>query len=290
MRTSDSQLRGPARLLVTDLDDTVWNWFQTWHASFSSMVSELARLTGIPCESLLREIRAIHQHHGTSEYSHIAQEVPSIVDHFDGDVDRLMTALDPAIHAYRKARKATLRLYPNVESTLHELKRSGVKVVAYSDSLQYYCAWRLARLGLDGVVDVLYCPPDHELPEGSMATPGGAERLLAATELRSTPAGLHKPQPEILQAIISDEGFRVDQTVYIGDSGSNDIAMASAAGVTSVLASYKEITDDAYELLQAVSHWTEEKVQSERALDVEAVPTFEATQGFAELLNFVDFA
>ena len=279
----------PVRLLVTDLDDTTWNWFEAWHASFSAMVDELVRLTGIRRQVLLDEIRPIHQRYRTSEYSHVAQEIPSVLSMFDGDVDRLLRDLDPAIHAYRKARKQTLRLYPDVKATLEKLKRRGVRVVAYSDSLQYYSAWRLERLGLDGVVDVLYCPPDHELPSNALVPPGGAARLLEVTELRATPEGLHKPQPEILKSIIEDEGVEPLATVYIGDSGSNDIAMASAAGVASVLASYKQIPDEAYELLRAVSHWPDEKVSTERAMDEAATPTFEATRNFGELMDFIDF-
>src|SRR3954451_13228899 len=42
------------RLLVADLDNTVWDWFAAWHASFSAMLDHLIEISGVPAEVLDR--------------------------------------------------------------------------------------------------------------------------------------------------------------------------------------------------------------------------------------------
>ncbi|MFW8584209.1 hypothetical protein ACOJBM_02405 [Rhizobium beringeri] len=49
---------------------------------------------------------------------------------------------------------------------LWELKKKGTKIVAYTESMGFYSAFRLKRFGLDGVIDVLFSPQDHDLPAG----------------------------------------------------------------------------------------------------------------------------
>ena len=40
--------RPRARLLVTDLDNTLYDWFDIWHSSFSALLEEVARISGLP--------------------------------------------------------------------------------------------------------------------------------------------------------------------------------------------------------------------------------------------------
>ena len=62
------------KLLITDLDDTIWYWFKMWHASFSAQLDEVAKVSGISKDVLIPEIKAIHEKYHTSEYSFVLQE------------------------------------------------------------------------------------------------------------------------------------------------------------------------------------------------------------------------
>ena len=64
--------------LITDLDNTLFDWADIWYQCFSAMLDEIVRISGLNRETLISEIRAIHQKYGTSEYSFLIEELPSL--------------------------------------------------------------------------------------------------------------------------------------------------------------------------------------------------------------------
>ena len=64
--------------LITDFDNTLYDWFHMWHQSFAAMLREVERISGIARSELLPQIRAVHQKYGTSEYAFLLEEVPAL--------------------------------------------------------------------------------------------------------------------------------------------------------------------------------------------------------------------
>lgn len=278
------------RLLVTDLDNTLWDWFYAWHSSFSAMLDVLVQQSGVDRDTLEAEIRAVHLLRRTTEYSNLLNELPSLVEVSCG-VDP-MVVFDDAIHALNRVRKERTKLYPDVADSLVELKRRGIRVVAYTESISFWTEWRIKRTGLDGVIDTLYSAPDHDLPEGlsfeQMRTLPPEAYGLRETIQRSTPAGVLKPSPAVLAAIIDSEGFARDEAVYVGDSLMKDVGMAQELGVLDVHARYGESQHlESYELLQRVTHWSDADVAREQALrsGAEVVPTVVLERSFSSILE-----
>src|SRR4051812_26769829 len=56
----DAADRPVAHLLVTDLDNTLWDWFDIWYESFSRLLDGVSRASGVPVPELEREIRTVH--------------------------------------------------------------------------------------------------------------------------------------------------------------------------------------------------------------------------------------
>lgn len=248
------------KALITDVDNTLFDWFDVWHASFTAMVREiLVAVPGIDKVKLQSEMRAIFQKHRTSEYSHVLEECESLQGL------SVKRELAPAVEAYRNARKSHLVLYPGVFDTLTWLKRNDIKVIAYTESIRYYTADRLARLNVDSLIDVLYSPADHVLPAGVTPYPDPAPSLIK----RETPVGETKPNVHVLRSILEDEGLAPEDCVYIGDSRTKDIAMANEAGVLSVLAAFGSTSSRGqdYELLKMVSHWTDADIEKEKLVN-----------------------
>src|SRR5690349_5386677 len=80
-RDSRSFARGKMRsktVLITDLDNTLFDWVELWFQCFSPMLDSIVGISGIPREKLIPEIATVHQRHGTSEYSFLIDEVPSL--------------------------------------------------------------------------------------------------------------------------------------------------------------------------------------------------------------------
>lgn len=277
------------RVLVTDLDNTLWDWFTAWHASFSGMLTALAADSGVPRSVLEGEIKVLHEHYGTTEYSNLLSEVPSLIEASQGVEP--WKAFPRAVDVLRVERERHTVLYPGVRGALATIKESGMRVVAYTESLAYWTAWRLKKTHLDGLIDVLYSAPDHDLPFGKsfeeMRSRPETHYVLAHTRHEHVPRGVLKPNAGVLLSILEDQNMHADDAVYIGDSLMKDIAMAQAAGVTDIHASYGEVHHaPEYDLLRRVTHWSDEDVARERSLssNPEVVATHTCHSQFAEVL------
>src|SRR3712207_5910771 len=107
-------------LVITDIDNTLFDWVDVWHKSFSAMLDETIKVTGLSRNNLMDEIKAVHQRHGTSEYAFLLGELPSVRQAIAGAQGTV--ALAPARHAVSATRDAPIKRYPGVEETLHALK------------------------------------------------------------------------------------------------------------------------------------------------------------------------
>ena len=288
-------VRPTVSLLVTDLDNTLWDWFEIWYRSFSALLDGVVAISGIPQADLEPEIRKIHQRRGTSEYSYLIGELPPLLALHGADADLQVIYAD-AINAARVAREEVVHLYPHVYETLTAIHEAGTVIAGYTESLSFVTAARVKKLGLDGVLDYLYSPADHDFPEGvstadlrRLDDPAAYE--LQKTEHRHTPPGHLKPSPEVLQVMVHELGNGAS-VACVGDSLMKDIAMAQQVGVFDVWAEYGQVEDRReYALLQRVSHWTEADVQRERDISARphVTPTFALHESFGELLRHFEF-
>lgn len=281
-------------VLITDLDNTLFDWFDIWCSTFIPMLNRASEISGISKEQLIKEIQPIHEKHGTAEYAFVLQEVPSLLEKY-GSPENVSVALNDAIHAARRSRIKHLKLYKGVYDTLSELRAKRVKVIAYTESKQWYTQYRLKRFGLDHFIDHVYSPEDHEVVH--LTADQRKEFHFEHTKFSHTPAGELKPNPELLLRIIKSQKLDKNQCVYIGDSELKDINMANSAGVTSVFAKYGtgHFSDERlanYDLLRQVTHWSKEEVKAEQELKESSEEHYKANftvDNFAELLNIIDF-
>jgi phosphoglycolate phosphatase-like HAD superfamily hydrolase len=281
------------RVLIVDVDNTLFDWFAVWHASFSAMILEVEKISGIEREKLYPEIRAIHQRVGTSEYSLLLSEIPSLVAKYGKD--SVLNEMGPAIDAFRNARRKTLKLYDTVADTLLEAKSAGTKIVAYTESQAFYTSYRFKKLGLDTLVDILFSPPDHQIPDGtsllSMRAKPPSAYEFAHTKHFFTPKGELKPNPKLLGDILAEVGADARECIYVGDSLFKDIAMAKDAGVLDFHAEYgASHSREEYQLLVGVTHWNDEDVEFEKRIQQRDVaPTYRLSKTFGELSKYVSW-
>lgn len=225
-------------LLITDVDNTLFDWVDIWYRTFRVMLDRVCAISGFSEEELYPSIRKVHQKYQTSEYAFLLEEIPELRARYGSNT---MEVLAPAVQAFRVARRDALLLYNGVEDTLKQLKSQGVTIVAYTESQEFYTQYRFRKLGLDKLVDYLYSPPDHELPISDVRAlrkyPEEKYRM-ELTEQRYTPPGEVKPNPHILSVILDDVKVPAERALYVGDSKMKDITMAQDAGVLDAWAKY----------------------------------------------------
>ena len=280
--------------LITDLDNTLWDWVHLWHTSFSALIDVLVNEGNLDRERLLDEAREIHQRHRTTEYFLLLDELPSLLAlEQKQDVTDLR---EEAIKAAQESREKVLSLYPGTLEALAQVREAGALIVAYTESMAFATAQRIRKLQLDGVIQYLYSSPDHDFPAGmssqDLRRHPDEHYALKRTEHRHVDRGVIKPNVDVLMKIMEDVGAKPDRTVYVGDNLMKDVSMAQDAGVHDVLAGFGQASErEEYELLRRVTHWSPEDVQRERSIvaDKSVKPTFVLEKDLLELHDLFEF-
>jgi phosphoglycolate phosphatase len=265
------------QLVVTDLDNTLYDWVEWFCRGLTRMSTSAAAILGIEHETFLEELRAAHVSRGTVEDADAMFDLPSVRAAFDTRQAAAEALAVPLRHR-RDAQQARPRMYPGVVATLRTLRQAGVKVVAHTEAPARAALDRLARLGLDAELDALYA---------RVMTPG----LSAADRppLRQIDPEHRKPEPAAVLEICEAEGVEPAATVYVGDNLARDVWMAREAGAIAVWAQYGATHDEtAWGDLKRVSHWRQGDVErfERHEIDVLRAAAFATLrESFAELLE-----
>lgn len=244
------------KLIITDLDDTLYSWIEFFIPAFYEMVDCISKITGIKSNILLQEYKNVHQIYGSVEYPFATLQLPSIKEKYANCSDsEIKDILGEAFHRFNSYRKHNLRLYPEVYNTLNMLYQKGIKIIGYTDSTQENAFYRLKRLEIDSLFEKIYL---------SYSSFQGVDSIskLEKLEFVST----KKPDPDTLLQICNRENMSVEDVVYIGDSLTKDIYMAHCAGIESIWVNYGNVQPEMYNKLVAISHWTQEDFSREQEI------------------------
>ena len=126
-----------------------------------------------------------------------------------GEVDFKVQAA--GIVAYRRAREASLVLYPHVKITLIELMKRGIRLAVVSDAPRQEAWLRLCYLQLHHMFDFVSTFED---------------------------AGARKPSPIPFQKALDYFGFEPEEAIMVGDWPERDITGADQIGMRTVFARY----------------------------------------------------
>ena len=274
--------RKTIRLLITDLDNTLYDWVGFFAAAFRAMLAPATALLGVEEEQLLGELQVVHRKRCDSEHPWSLAETASAKARWPGlSTSERIKQLDPAFHAFNRVRNQTLSLYPGVESTLSQLHAHGLPIVGHTEASSINADWRVKRLGLDRYLTRLYTADVGDRP---------AQAVIPLVPISRE---IHKPDPRILLEICADFGVEPAEALYVGDSLSRDIAMARRIAMNTAWAQYGVHHAAAdWQTLVRITHWTDEDVQRveatrERFKHVE--PDVELSR-FDDLLRLFDFS
>jgi FMN phosphatase YigB (HAD superfamily) len=287
-------LRADIRHVVTDLDNTLYDWVDFYVPSLLAMIGQLSLLTGISEEDLKGSFKRLHEKYGTSEYSFAIFQL-DVLQQINKSLSarQILEKYDSAIHAFRSSRKRTLRLFEGVKETLVELRSRGKQLVAHTDALMFHAIARLKRLGIEDLFSAICAPPDHGLPNGVSIEDvryfSDESRYETSIPLRlESYPDIRKPDPRALQIVLDRLGANPRECVYIGDSVTRDVLMAQRCGVFDVLAEYGRGSSAAnYTELVKITYWTGERITDEESLkSTSIVPSF-VIGSFSEILDVI---
>lgn len=225
------------RLIIFDLDNTLTDFVRMKDSSIEAAVDSMID-AGLmfPPEKIKEEIYSIYEQEGI-EYQRVFNK---LLVNLIGEVDYKILAA--GVVGYRRAREASLVLYPHVKVTLIELIKRGLKLAVISDAPRREAWLRLCYLKLHHMFDLVIAHED---------------------------TGEFKPDPAPFKKVLGRLGIKPEEAMMIGDWPERDITGAKEVGIKTVFARYgdtfgTEISgadydiDDIYSLIKII-----DKINSE---------------------------
>jgi putative hydrolase of the HAD superfamily len=225
------------KAVIFDLDNTLTDFMRmkenAVEAAVEAMVDAGLRFTS---GDISKKIYEIYEREGI--------EFQSVFDHA---LEELIGQVDYKIHAagivaYRRAREASLVLYPHVRVTLIELMKRGIKLGVVSDAPRKEAWLRLCYLQLHHMFDFVTTFDD---------------------------TGVRKPSPKPFQRALDHFQLQSNEAIMVGDWPERDIKGAGNLGMITVFARYGDTKDskdsganhdvnDIYELVDIVDRLNRE--------------------------------
>ncbi len=194
------------KLIIFDLDNTLTDFVRMKKSAIEAAVKAMVDAgLDFSNERIEEEIFKIYEEEGIEHQKVFNKLLVKLI----GKVNyKIMAA---GIVAYRRAREASLVLYPHVNSTLIELLKRGFKLAVVSDAPREEAWLRLCYLKLHHMFDVALAFED---------------------------TGEHKPSPVPFKTVLDELGLKPEEALMIGDWPERDIVGASELGMKTVFARY----------------------------------------------------
>jgi putative hydrolase of the HAD superfamily len=194
------------KLIIFDLDNTLTDFVRMKDASIDAAIQSMTD-AGLmfPPEKIRNEIFGIYGEEGIEYQKVFNRLLVNLLGHVDYKI------LAAGIVGYRRAREASLVLYPHVKVTLIELLKRGLKLAVISDAPRQEAWLRLCYLQLHHMFNIVLAHED---------------------------TGEYKPSPEPFRIVLSELGIGPGEALMVGDWPERDIAGAAELGIRTVFARY----------------------------------------------------
>lgn len=279
--------------ILTDLDNTIYNWVDFFAPSFRAMVHVLARETSTDEETIIEQFKRVYGEKKSLEYAFSVQELEIVRNKPSDEIERLARI---AKGAFSRVREANLmKPYDGVKETLQWASRKGIAVVGVTNAPIDHAETRLKHLYLDHLFSGLAGWEGHDIPRGYALTEEirrkaeqGKYRskvpklwLLQESELKPSASGYRR--------IMKDLGASREATYVIGDSLQKDLRPAAELGLTTVWARYGLKFDAKnFDTLLTITHWSNERVAAVYQ-ESSIQPTF-TLESFSEIQQLVSLS
>jgi len=194
------------KAVIFDLDNTLLDFMKMKEYAVKAAIAGMIEAgLVIDDEESYKKIVSIYQEEGWENQ----QVFNYFLDRTVGEVNNKYLAA--AIVAYRRAREANLLLYPNVNHTLVELMKAGIKLAVVSDAPSREAWMRIYYLNLHHHFDFVLTFDD---------------------------TNARKPSPIPFQMALKELKTEPSETLMVGDWPERDVAGANNLGIRSIFARY----------------------------------------------------
>ena len=194
------------KAVIFDLDNTLLDFMKMKEYAVKAAIAGMIEAgLDIDDEESYKKIVSIYEEEGWENQ----QVFNYFLDRTVGEVNNKYLAA--AIVAYRRAREANLLLYPNVNYTLVELMKAGIKLAVVSDAPSREAWMRIYYLNLHHHFDFVLTFDD---------------------------TNARKPSPIPFQMALKELKTEPSETLMVGDWPERDVAGANNLGIRTIFARY----------------------------------------------------
>ena len=224
------------KAVVFDLDNTLIDFKKMKESAVDAAVEAMVDAgLRLPPEHIKEKIYEVYEAEGI-EYQKVFDLT---LTNLQGEIN--YKVLVAGIVAYRKAREASLVLYPHVRVTLFELMKRGIRLAVVSDAPRREGWLRLCYLQM------------HHMFEKVVTFDDTGER---------------KPSPRPFQKVLEHFNIESNQAIMVGDWPERDITGAAQVGMITAFARYGDTfgteqsgadhdLDDILDLVEIVDRYNE---------------------------------
>lgn len=233
----ENRRRFRGRLILFDLDDTLFDFASTWHVALVRTFSVYGPTLGLNPEEVTRSFLDVNDR----LYSEHERGVLTLEEFRER---RLREALEPyGLPIDREDAREHQRLY--LEFYWETLQPEPALI----ELLQ-----RLARKYRLGIVT----NGPHDTQREKLVRLGLTDLFPESAVLISHEVGFAKPDPRIYRLALERFGVRAQDALFVGDSWEADVAGAMDAGLQAVWLNKKRRQPaTAHEPLGVIAHWSE---------------------------------
>lgn len=192
--------------VIFDLDNTLLDFMKMKEYAVKAAIAGMQEAgLDVDADEAYDRIIEMYIEHGWENQQIFDLYLTKIMGHVD---NKLLAA---GIVSYRRAREANLQVYPNVNSTLSELMKMGIKLAVVSDAPSREAWMRLYYLNLHHIFNVVLTFDD--------------------TKAR-------KPSPIPFQMVLKKLDCAAENTLMVGDWPERDVEGAKQLGMKTIFARY----------------------------------------------------
>lgn len=305
--------------VITDLDNTLYDWVEAFIPAFRAMVHVLTRITGVSEEDLYRSFKVVYAKHQSLEYPFAIQELEVLENQRLSEQELKEKIIHPARIAFSRTRDKRLQLYPNVKQTLHWLKAQGFIIIGLTDTNLYQAERRLQHLHIDRFFDHLISRKNFELSEQAREyikrklidnttknSPHIQLELFRSEYPTNSPIDLNldksilnikntqlepgalKPATDSFEIIATLYQLNPELTYLVGDNLWKDISLAQKVGVNDIWARYGKHQDSKnLDTLRLITYWSERDISCNKRAEQNIKPKY-TIEDFSQIRSIVN--
>ena len=212
------------KAVIFDLDNTLLDFVKMKKEAVMSAISSMKEAgLDLDVDISYKEIMKIYESDGWENQVVFDKFLVNKIGYVDHKY------LAAGIVAYRRAKEANLKAYPNVQKTLNHLLKSGIKLAIVSDAPSREAWMRIYYLNLHHSFDTVITFDD---------------------------SGERKPSPKPFKLALKRLHLSKDEALMVGDWPERDMVGASSLGIKIILAK----CGDAFGVENSGANWDIEDV------------------------------